>query len=508
MSELSLQQILSSRFRTSSTADKHTLQLLEALGLSTKANIARLAIGRSLGAGKLPPDVVDAKGLEIPATSLFTQADVAAWVGLIITHAKIYKADDINSMESFRIAIRSHWHRGAQLLIDDWEACEHNYDQFLSILMNRRADLPITAAHQKSQASSGNNPQKAQDFSLQLSKALTDIGVNAEIRNFVHGPRISRYKIFLNDINQVDKLRRGLERISLILGLQNSLPLLSPGDEGKTIFIDIPRSKDSWIVPKFSELRAWLETLPSDDDQLTVFPGVDVMGKPFSFDLLKAPHLLVGGATGQGKSVCLHALILSLILKHSSQDLQLALIDPKQVEFSIYKNSNFLYGGDISVDIHEIRETVQNLIAEMDERYTLFRENNVTNISEARVIGIKSPYVVIFIEELADLILQDRTLENSIVRLAQLGRAAGLHLVLATQRPDAKTFSGLIRSNIPARIALTVQKSTESSIILDDTGAESLLGEGDMLVKTTGSQIMRVHGTYISRKDIESALRG
>lgn len=507
MSELSLQQILSSRFRTSLIADKHTLLLLEALGLSTKANIARLAIGRSLAMGALSSENIDAKGLEVPATSLFSQADIASWVGLIVTHAKMFAAEPITSMESFRGAIRHHWHRGAQLLIDDWEAAEKNYDRFLEALINRRADLPIASAATTTKISIKQHSQNAPDISTQLITALSDIGVNAEIKNIIYGPRITRYKTYLNDINQLDKLRRGLERLGLILGLQHFVPSLSPGDEGKTIFIDIPRPKHHWQIPTFPDLQDWVSSIHPDVDQLTVFPGVDVMGKPFLLDLAKAPHLLVGGATGQGKSVCLHALIVSLIMQNSPSNLQLALFDPKQVEFSIYQHSSFLYQGNISVDLNDIRQRIQDLISEMDTRYTSFRENNVTNILEARRLGMKLPNLVIFIEELADLILQDRSIETSIVRLAQLGRAAGLHLVLATQRPDAKTFSGLIRSNIPARIALTVQKSTESSIILDDTGAESLLGDGDMLIKTTGNQVTRVHGVYINRKDIEDFLR-
>jgi S-DNA-T family DNA segregation ATPase FtsK/SpoIIIE len=506
MSDLSIQQILGSRFRTSAAAERHTVTLMEGLGLSTKANVARLAIGRSLALGPLTDEGIDAKGLEIPASSLFTQEDIGVWVGLIVTHARMHGGALIDGMDAFRAAVRQHWHRGAVLLMDDWKAQEENFDAFLGTLINRRAELPDVAPKRAGKAEDTVKVEKPQDVSATLVKALADIGVAAEVKGLSHGPRVTRYKVFLPDINQLDKLRRGLERLSLVLSLQQAIPALSHGDETKTVFLDIPRPKSTWVSSNFTKLREWVAAA-QDPDRLVVYPGVDVMGKPFSFDLTAAPHLLVGGATGKGKSVCLHALILSLIMAHAPATLQLALIDPKQVEFSVYEGADFLYGNDVAIGVAAARQRILDLVAEMEQRYESFREASVTGITEARRAGMNLPFIVVFIEELADLVLQDRDLEQQIVRLAQLARAAGIHLVLATQRPDAKTFSGLIRSNVPARIALTVQKSSESTIILDDTGAENLLGEGDMLVKTTGGQPSRVHGVYVARKEIEGYLR-
>ncbi len=339
-------------------------------------------------------------------------------------------------------------------------------------------------------------------------KGLADIGVAAEIKGLIHGPRVSRYKVYLSDINQLDRLRRGLERLSLALNLQASQPTLARGDEAKTVSIDLPRPQHSWRQINCSNLREWVAAAPIDNDELIVYPGIDVLGNPYSFDLATAPHLLVGGTTGSGKSVCLHAIILSLMLRLPSTKLKLALIDPKQVEFSVYQGVDYLYGGDVATDIGTARERILELVAEMDARYQTFMASGVSNIADARRKGLELPYIVVFIEEFADLILQDKDVEDHVIRLAQKARAAGIHLVIATQRPDAKTFSGLIRSNVPARIALTVQKSTESNIILDEGGAESLLGFGDMLVKARpGGQADRVHGVRISRHDIELVLR-
>ncbi len=508
MSSLTIQQILNSRYRTSAEADRMTVALMSGLGLSTKASVARLAIGRSLAQGAFGEDNIDSKGLEIPASSLFSPEDIGVWLGLISTHAKTHGMEPINSMDTFRAAVRHHWHRGAALLMHDWQGADANYDKFLETLIVRRAELPDNAPNVGVREEKTKEAEKPHDISAQLVKALSDIGVQAEVKSFVHGPRVTRYKVYLPDINQLDKLRRGMERLSLALNLQHTRPLLGPGDEAKTVSLDVPRPKDTWKTVSFSNLREWVTETPANDEQLMVYPGVDILGTPYSFDLAEAPHLLVGGTTGSGKSVCLHALILSLVIQLSPVALKLALIDPKQVEFSAYKGSSYLYGGDVAVDLATARERILELVAEMEARYQMFMSKGVTNISEARNRGITMPYIVVFIEELADLLMQDSSIEDHIVRLAQKARAAGIHLVLATQRPDSKTFSGLVRSNIPARIALTVQKSTESKIILDEVGAEDLLGAGDMLVKAKpGAQAVRVHGVSSSRADRETVMR-
>lgn len=511
MSGLSIQQILSSRFRTSAEADRITVALMTSLGLSTKANVARLAIGRSLALGAFGEGDIDAKGLEIPAASLFSQEDIGVWVGLIATHAKFHGLEAIATMDSFRSAVRRHWHRGAQLLMHDWQVSgdgADKFDRFLETLIVRRAELPDDAPKRNEQKNEPGTAEKPHDISSQLVKALADIGVQAEIRDFKHGPRVTRYKVYLSDINQLDKLRRGIERLALALNLQHARPILNPGDEAKTVSLDVPREESTWESVPFENLREWAASTPFDDEKLVVFPGVDILGEPYHFDLADAPHLLVGGTTGSGKSVCLHSLILSLVLRISPANLKLALIDPKQVEFSVYQGSDYLYGGDVAVDLAAAKERILDLVAEMEARYQAFMSAGVTNITEARKRGMALPYIVVFIEELADLLLQDKTIEGFIVRLAQKARAAGIHLVLATQRPDAKTFSGLIRSNIPARIALTVQKSTESTIILDETGAEDLLGAGDMLVKAKpGGQAERIHGVNSTRVDRENVMR-
>ncbi|MGK5007204.1 DNA translocase FtsK [Janthinobacterium sp. LB2P70] len=508
MSTLVLQQIMGSRFRTSSDADRATNVLRENLGLSTKANVARLAIGRSLALGALSPDAIDSKGMEIPATVLFTSEDITVWVGLLVTHAKAFNSEPVNSMEAFRVVVRKHWHRGVHLLMEDWDDAGGNFDRFLETLIVRRAELPDSAVGTSSTAKSLMSNETAQDLSKILIKGLSDIGISAEIKGLIHGPRVTRYKVFLADINQLDKLRRGLERLGLALNLQKAQPTLTHGDEAKTVSLDVPRTAATWTKIGILEFKSWISNVAPSKDKLMVYPGVDVLGKPYTFDLAAAPHLLVGGTTGSGKSVCLHALILSLVTGHSAHELKLALIDPKQVEFSVYAGSPYLYNAELAVNSSQARAMLVEIVAEMEARYAIFANSSVNNIAEARRKKIDLPFIVVFIEELADLLFVDKSIEDLIVRIAQKARAAGIHLVLATQRPDAKTFSGLIRSNIPARIALMVQKSTESKIILDDSGAELLLGSGDMLIKAKpGGSGERAHGVYFERKDVEVLLK-
>jgi DNA segregation ATPase FtsK/SpoIIIE, S-DNA-T family len=505
MSVLNLQQIMSSRFRTSAAADVQTKNLMEFLGLSTKAAVARLAIGRSLSLGAFNGEVVDAKGLEIPAVSLFTQEDVTVWVGMILTHARSHGII-LDGMDAFRLVLRQHWHRGVGLLIDDWQSSGENYDQFVGTLIKRRADLPDMGTAARANNTRSGTVVSAEDRSSQLAKALGEIGVSAEVKGVIHGPRLSRYKVALRDVNQLDKVRKGLERLALAMSLRDMMPTLGHGDEAKTVTIDVPRPATSWTTASKIEFLEALSTVSGSRAELMVCPGMTVIGEPVLFDLREAPHLLVGGATGQGKSVCIHAILSSLIVKHTPSTLQLALMDPKRVEFSIYAKSRFLWRDEIAIGPNAAQETLRALVEEMDNRYERMSALGVNNISDLAAKGVPLPFIVACVDELADLIMQDRSVEAEIIRLAQMARAAGIHLILATQRPDAKTFSGLIRSNIPARIALTVQKSSESQIILDESGAEDLLGKGDMIVKLAGSPCIRAHGYFLSSADVENII--
>jgi len=507
MSDLDIQQVLSSRYRTSLEADKYTDQLRQNLGLDTKAQVARLALGRSLGMGKLQDSQVDSKGLDIPAMSMFSTENIGAWLGLIVTHSISSGGPAIESMEGVRSAIRAHWHRGALSLWNDWTASDQNYDQFIETLI-RRSEMPDFANNvtqlddEESSAGKTSIPQPPIDASGQLTKALDELGIKVQVKEAVHGPRVTRYRVLLLNLADLAKLSRSTSQLRLALNLGSSLPLVSNGDQPKTVFIDLPRLKSSWTPIGIERLKSWAYSGTSDPNQLIMYAGVSVTGEDVSFDLTNATHLLVGGTTGSGKSVCLHSFILSLLLRHKPEALQFALIDPKQVEFSPYSKLPNLYRNEIATEIPQAKEFLTELVTEMEARYAIFNRMSVANIGEARRKGQSMPYVVVFIEEMADLVMQDDNIEPLIARLAQKARAAGIHLVLATQRPDSETFSGLIRSNIPGRIALTVQKGSESKIILDETGAENLLGAGDMLIRMPGESPKRAHGVFVKLEDV------
>ncbi|URK89509.1 hypothetical protein LP421_33165 (plasmid) [Rhizobium sp. RCAM05350] len=231
-----------------------------------------------------------------------------------------------------------------------------------------------------------------------------------------------------------------------------------------------------------------------------------VLGEPLLIDLAEAPHLFIGGTTGSGKSMCLHAILLSLNHNKASAP-ELLLIDPKAVEFAGYRGLPNLIGKEPVVTADDAFKALNQLVEEMDRRQLVFQELGVRDISEALQKGARLKRIVAVVDELGDLFFNRREIEVPLIKLAQKSRSSGIHLVLATQRPEAATFPGLLRSNIPSRIALTVQKNAESRIILDEGGAELLLGKGDMIVKFTGRQVVRGHGSRVLPSDISETLR-
>lgn len=513
MSQLDIQQVLSARYVTSQEADKYTDQLRQNLGLDTKAQVARLAIGRSLAMGKLPDIKIDSSGMAIPASSLFSSENIGAWVGLLHSQAITTDGQLLDSMDALRNAIRAHWHRGAIALWDEWKSSDENYEKFIEALI-RRSEMPDFAGKEDDSPNSNGGDKaalpviEAQDLSLVLTKALDELGIKIQVKNSLPGPRLTRYRVLLINLADLGKLNRSISQLSLALNLGPAVVTVSNGDESKTVFIDVPRPKATWKPVGIERLQDWAYGGTKNANQLALYAGVDVTGNDVTLDLATAPHLLVGGTTGSGKSVCLHSFILSLLMRHKPETLQLALIDPKQVEFAVYAKLPNLYCEEIATEISQSREMLTELVAEMEARYSAFSRLGVSSIIDARKKGQNLPFIVVFIEELADLLMQDENIEPLIERLAQKARAAGIHLVLATQRPDAKTFSGLIRSNIPARVALTVRTGSESRIILDETGADTLLGSGDMLLRLPGEPAMRAHGVYVQLENVVNIVSG
>jgi S-DNA-T family DNA segregation ATPase FtsK/SpoIIIE len=228
------------------------------------------------------------------------------------------------------------------------------------------------------------------------------------------------------------------------------------------------------------------------------------MGLPLIFDLVDTPHLFIAGATGSGKSVCLNAILVSLLTARNPPEL--LMIDPKGVDFADYDKYIKLRERHVITDMSEAVSVLRTLTQEMEFRQDVLRQHNARNLAEAQANGASLERLVVVIDELADFMMGKSGAEEPLIRLAQKARATGIHLVLATQRPEAATFPGLLRANIPSRIALTVQKSADSRIILDEGGAEKLLMRGDMLVKLAGREAIRAHGARIEPADIRTSV--
>jgi len=393
----------------------------------------------------------------------------------------------------YRLLLQRHIRRGLHEIRTTWKR-SHDFASWLN------EELLSHVAKSNTQHSD----QLLLTNNEKLLEALREVGIHAEIENVINGSRIDRYLLKLPEVHAYDLLKRSLEKIGFLLGLGDQGVFLNNTTEAKVIALDIPRSKQSWKIIGSSGLFDWA-TQPHKA-VLPVWLGEDVLGKGFEFDLSDTPHLMIAGTTGSGKSVCLHALILSLLQTKSPVELQLALIDPKLVELSQYQNIPHLYGDAVAHHFADTMELLEQLIEEMENRNQLFSEIGASNIQDAIHLGKSLPRIVVVIEELADLMSESKEIEAPLVRLAQKARSTGIHLVVATQRPDSATFSGLLRSNIPGRIALRVQKSTESRIILDDVGAEKLLGAGDMLVKIASQTPTRVHGAFINQNDIKRTI--
>jgi S-DNA-T family DNA segregation ATPase FtsK/SpoIIIE len=347
----------------------------------------------------------------------------------------------------------------------------------------------------------GDDRSPAFDWPM-LARGLGQIDVSAELAGEpVDGPRLSRYPLVLAAVDDYDRLRRGLDDLAFAIGLASGGLSLGREAGERRVVLDVPRPSATWRSVGWAALRA---ALADRDGALPVSPGVDLVGRPFVFDLAEAPHLFVAGATGSGKSVCLNAIILSLLAAREAPEL--IIIDPKGVDFADYEGCSRLRDRKVIVDMAEAVSVLRNLVDEMEGRQARLRELGVRNIADARRDGADLRRIVVIVDELADFLMGKSGAEEPLVRLAQKARASGIHLVLATQRPDAATFPGLLRANIPSRIALTVQKATDSRIILDETGAENLLMRGDMLVKLAGRDPMRVHGAAVSSHDMTSAI--
>ncbi|NHM28045.1 DNA translocase FtsK [Desulfofundulus sp. TPOSR] len=321
----------------------------------------------------------------------------------------------------------------------------------------------------------------AEDAGRAVVAALAEFSVPAEVTGVRTGPVVSRYGLKLGSGVSVRKLYTLEGDLALALGV----PSVRVVEEGGRLWLEVPNRKRGTVVLR-DVLEQYRGRLPKGELPLVV--GVDVFGKPLSLPLESMPHVLVAGATGSGKSVCLHSILLGLVALLPPEELRFVFIDPKQVEMAAYEDLPHL-AAPIAGAPEEAVAVLQWAVDEMERRYGELKRLRVRSVTSIPKKERPFPFLVVVVDELADLLLSGdagKEAETLLVRLAQKARAAGIHLILATQRPDARVLSGLIRSNVPGRIALRCAKSGDSEIILDAPGAERLLGKGDALILVPG----------------------
>ncbi|MEK7468751.1 MAG: DNA translocase FtsK [Planctomycetota bacterium] len=355
-----------------------------------------------------------------------------------------------------------------------------------------------------------------------LQRALRDFEVQANVVNYEAGPVVTMYELELLPGTRVAKIIGLAPDLSIQLGVP-TLRIVYPLPNKTTIGIEVPN-------PRSAAVRLRNLIVQTEDSwrkmHLPLFFGQGATGAPVIYDLQDMPHLLVAGTTGSGKSVCLTTMILSMLLTRTSEDLKLILVDPKQVEMAAFKEIPHLMA-PVVTDMRRAPMVLEWLVAQMEERYSLFAKVGVKKIEQFNKLGEKAifekltiegeeppdvethlPYIVVIIDELADLMMVSaKEVEATIQRLSQKSRAVGIHLVLATQRPSVDVITGLIKSNMPSRIAFKVAANVDSRTILDQPGAEKLLGKGDMLLMINGcQQLMRAQCTWIPDEESKSVI--
>jgi S-DNA-T family DNA segregation ATPase FtsK/SpoIIIE len=371
--------------------------------------------------------------------------------------------------------------------------------------------------------------QALRDRALLLEKTFADFGLTVRVVGINTGPVVTQFEIALETGLRVHKVTRLADDVALNLKAP-SVRIVAPIPGKNTVGVEIPNERRADVRLKEVILASGGKIAKS---KIPLFLGKDSEGRPMVYDLADMPHLLIAGTTGTGKSVCMNALILSLLLTRRPDEVRMVMIDPKGgVELNTYERVPHM--------MHPVVDKMDKAAAilgwavdKMEERYDLLRRTRVRNIAgynelgyeeilrrtapldeeERKQIPQRMPYIVIFVDEMADLILQKRKeVEGHIIRLAQKSRAAGIHLVLATQKPTVDVITGLIKSNLPARICFKVASKSDSRVVLDEMGADKLLGKGDMLLLEPGtSNLVRAQGTYASNKEIEhvaAALEG
>jgi DNA segregation ATPase FtsK/SpoIIIE, S-DNA-T family len=337
----------------------------------------------------------------------------------------------------------------------------------------------------------------------QLTEALSHFNVEARVIGTVTGPHVTRYEMRLAPGIKMSKVAQLKDDLAYALAAEQ-VRILAPIPGKQAVGVEVPNR-----VRKMVHLGDVFQDAPKGWSPLSVWLGKDIAGKAIGTDLAKQPHILIAGTTGSGKSGCVNAMLSSVLLRSDPNEVRMVLVDPKRVELNHYEGIPHLLT-PVVTSPRLAANVLGNLIKEMEERYGVMSRAKTRSLVELNRVRLREgerplPYILCVIDELADLMMvAPADVEDSIIRLAQKSRAVGIHLVLATQRPSADVITGMIKANVPARIAFAVSSQTDSRVILDQNGAESLLGQGDMLFRPAGeSRSARIQGAFITEEEIE-----
>ena len=362
--------------------------------------------------------------------------------------------------------------------------------------------LPDRAILRRSSSANEVAVDVAERTAAALVQTLKHFGIEATICGQISGPRVTRYELQLAPGTKVSKVAALKDDLSYALAT-TEIRILAPIPGKQAVGVEIPN-----LQPNLVTLGDIFDDLPATASPLAVWLGKDISGTAVWTDLARMPHLLIAGTTGSGKSGCINTILTSVLLRSTPDEVRMILIDPKRIELGFYETIPHLLA-PVVTSPKQAAAALTNVVAEMERRYEKLSILRARNLAEAnrtlRQRGEQSlPYLLVVIDELADLMMiSPQDVEDAVIRLAQKSRAVGIHLVLATQRPSVDVITGMIKANVPSRIAFAVSSQTDSRVILDGAGAESLLGQGDMLFKPLGtSRLQRVQGAYVSEEEI------
>ena len=363
----------------------------------------------------------------------------------------------------------------------------------------RLPDRTLLRASPPGAATSSDTSAKTADL---LVRTLSEFGVEASVTGQISGPRVTRYELQLAPGTKVSKVAGLKDDLSYALAT-TEIRILAPIPGKQAVGVEVPN-----LSPKLVTLGDIFGDLPASASPLSVWLGKDISGNAIWTDLSRMPHLLIAGTTGSGKSGCINTILTSTLLRSTPDEVRMILIDPKRIELGYYESIPHLLTPVVS-NPKEAAVVLMNVVAEMERRYERLSFVRARSLPEAnRALRARGeatlPYLLVVIDELADLMMvSPQAVEDCVIRLAQKSRAVGIHLVLATQRPSVDVITGMIKANVPSRIAFAVSSQTDSRVILDGAGAESLLGQGDMLFKPLGtSRLQRLQGAYVTEEEV------